>query len=103
MDVRVVPRSAAGAQAEAAQHEQRALAERAAGREDAQLDGGVVRVEEGADAPQAPAIGVELAVADEVHDDEAAGRGEALDLAAVGAQQLERRSDEAAVAQALAG
>ena len=83
-------RSSPRPQPEAAQHQQRALAERAARGQDAELDRGVVGVEERAHAPQALAGGVELAVEHDVHDDEAPGRREALELAAVRAQQLRR-------------
>ena len=76
--------------------------ERAARGEHAELDRGVVGVEERAHVPQALAVGVELAVGHEVHDDEAPGGREALELAAMGAQQLARRGDEAPVGQALA-
>src|SRR3954468_7133916 len=91
------------AQAEAAQHEQRALAERPARRQDADLDGRVVGVEEPADAPQAPAVGVELAEEHDLDDEEAAGRRQVVDLAAVRAEDLARRGEVAAVGQPRAG
>src|SRR5919112_2740629 len=91
------------AQAEAAQHEHRPLADRPPRGEDAELHGGVVGVEERPDPPEAAALGVELAVADDVRDEEAPARRQLAQLAAVRAEHLARRRDVAAVGQALAG
>src|ERR1700759_3223271 len=59
---------ARAAQPEAAQHEQRLLAQRPARGQHAELGGRVVDVEEGADAKEE--LVLELAVEDAVHDDE---------------------------------
>src|SRR5215218_1053880 len=69
-------------------------------REQAELDAGVVDVEERAGAQEA-SIG-ELRVDDRVHGEEAAGGSDAAERLAVGAQQLARRAGVAAAAQPFA-
>src|SRR5487761_1213974 len=83
--------AAGGAEAEAAEDEQRLLAERAPRRQHSELDGGVVEVEEAANAEQVVAL--ELAVEDAVDDDEPVGRRQAFELRAVRPEQLARRRD----------
>src|SRR3954468_6325014 len=91
------------AQPEPAEHEHGALAQRAARGQHPELDGAVVGVEERPDAPQPAALGVELAVADDMGDEEAAARRQLAELAAVRAEHLARRREVAPVGQALAG
>jgi hypothetical protein len=89
------------ANAEAAQHQQGALADGAGAREDAELDGGAIEVEERSHAQQ-PLV-AQLAVEDRVDDEEAMRGGVAADRVAVRAEQLGGRGDVAAVGQALPG
>jgi terminal-alkyne amino-acid exporter len=89
------------ADAEAAQQQERPLADGARARQDAELDGGAVEVEERAHA-QEPLV-AQLAVEDGVNDEEAMGRGVAADRVAVGPQELRRRGDVAPVGQPLPG
>src|SRR5947209_2265253 len=91
----------AGPQTEAAEHEQRLLAQRAARRQDPKLGGGVVEVKERTDAEQ-PVV-LELAVEDAVHDDEAVARREPLEGGSMRGQELARRGHEAAVGEPGAG
>jgi multidrug transporter EmrE-like cation transporter len=97
--VALVTRSPRAAQAEAADHEQGLLAERAGARQDPELDRSAVEVEERADA-QEPLV-AQLAVEDHVDDDEAVRGGVAADGVAMGAEQLGRRGGVAPVGQAL--
>ena len=84
--------------------EQRALAERAVLGQHAELDRGVVEVEEGAHAPQPLARRVELAVEDGVHDDERGRwRGSSSSSPRCVPTSLHGRGDEAPVGQPLAG
>jgi drug/metabolite transporter (DMT)-like permease len=89
------------ANAEAAQHQQRALADGPGARENAELDGRVPQVEEGAHSQQ-PLV-AQLAVEDAVDDEEAVGGGVAADRVAMGPEQLHRRGDVAPVGQPLPG
>src|SRR5438045_1964969 len=91
------------AQPEPPQHEQRALADRAVARQQAELHGGVVDVVERAYAPQQLAARVELAVEDRVDRQRLARGRQPWQLAAVRAGDAARRRDVALVAQALAG
>jgi multidrug transporter EmrE-like cation transporter len=95
--VALVTRSPRAAQAEPADHEQGLLAERAGAGQDPELDGRAVEVEERADAQQ-PLV-AQLAVEDDVDDDEAVRRAVAADRVAVGAQQLCGRGRIAPVRQ----
>jgi multidrug transporter EmrE-like cation transporter len=83
--------------AEAADHKESALADRARFGQDAELDGRAPGVEEGADVQQ-PLV-AQLAVEDDVDDDEAVCRAVAADRVAVSAQQLRGRGRIAPVRQ----
>jgi drug/metabolite transporter (DMT)-like permease len=87
--------------AEAADHQQSALADRARTGQDAELDGRAPQVEEGADVQQ-PLV-AQLAVEDDVDDEEAVRGAVAADRVAVGAEQLRGRDGVAPVGQALPG
>ncbi|HWT24905.1 MAG TPA: DMT family transporter, partial [Solirubrobacteraceae bacterium] len=85
------------AQAEAAEHEQGAAADRAAPREHAELHAGVVGVEERPHAEE-PLL-AQLAEEHDVHDDEAAGGREPVERPAVRAEELRRSGRVRAVGQ----
>jgi drug/metabolite transporter (DMT)-like permease len=85
--------------AEAADHQQRPLADRAGAREDAELDGGAPDVEERPHV-QEPLV-AQLAVEDDVDDEEAVRGAVAADRVAVGAEQLRGRGGVAPVGQAI--
>jgi drug/metabolite transporter (DMT)-like permease len=87
--------------AEAADHQERALADGAGAGQDAELDGRAPQVEEGAHVEQ-PVV-AQLAVEDDVDDEEAVRGAVAADRVAVGAEQLRRRGDVAPVGQPLPG
>jgi drug/metabolite transporter (DMT)-like permease len=99
--VLVARRGRLSTDAEAPDHQQRPLADGAGARQDAELDGRAVEVEERAHAQQA--LVAQLAVEDGVDDEEAMGGGVAADGVAMGAEQLRRSGDVAAVGQALPG
>ena len=82
-------RQVRASQAEAAEHEQRLArpASRGSGRTPS-CDAGAVGVEERADAPQHVRVGRAARRRDGVDDDEAPGRRQALELAAVGGDEL---------------
>src|SRR5919198_241788 len=97
----VTRRGRLAADAEAADHQERALADGAGAGQDAELDGRAPQVEEGAHVEQ-PVV-AQLAVEDDVDDEEAVRGAVAADRVAVGAEQLRRRGDVAPVGQPLPG
>jgi drug/metabolite transporter (DMT)-like permease len=97
----VTRRGRSAPDAEAADHQQRALADRAGAGQESELDGRAPQVEEGADVQQ-PLV-AQLAVEDDVDDDEAVRGAVAADRVAVGAEQLRGRGREAPVRQAIPG
>jgi drug/metabolite transporter (DMT)-like permease len=86
---------------EAADHQEGPLADRARAGQDAELDGRAPGVEEGADVQQ-PLV-AQLAVEDDVDDDEAVRGAVAADRVAVGAEHLRGRGCKAPVRQPVPG
>jgi multidrug transporter EmrE-like cation transporter len=86
---------------EAADHQEGPLADRARAGQDAELDGRAPGVEEGADVQQ-PVV-AQLAVEEDVDDDEAVRGAVAADRVAVGAEHLRGRGCKAPVRQPVPG
>jgi hypothetical protein len=97
----LTPAGSAALEAEAAQHQQRLLAERPRPRQHAERDRGAVGVEERAHAEQ-PLV-AQLGEEHDVHDDEAVGGREPLERLAVRAEELGGRAGVRAVGEPRAG
>jgi drug/metabolite transporter (DMT)-like permease len=97
----VTRRGRLAADAEAADHQEGPLADRARAGQDAELDGRAPGVEEGADVQQ-PVV-AQLAVEEDVDDDEAVRGAVAADRVAVGAEHLRGRRRVASVRQPVPG
>jgi drug/metabolite transporter (DMT)-like permease len=93
----VTRRGRLASDAEAADHQEGPLADRARAGQDAELDGRAPGVEEGADVQQ-PVV-AQLAVEEDVDDDEAVRGAVAADRVAVGAEHLRGRRRIAPVRQ----